>query len=125
VSCSFSSTLPFVFDLLLTHLPSLSDQSQMAHMLLTQGLMCAISAGMLIYAATVEMIAGDFVFGNLGGGGHAGGHGHSHGEELFEEGESGHEHEHEHERVTPRKRAIAVGSMLAGVVAMGLIGLGE
>jgi solute carrier family 39 (zinc transporter), member 1/2/3 len=27
----------------------------------TQGLMCAISAGMLIYAACVEMLAGDFV----------------------------------------------------------------
>ena len=26
-----------------------------------QGLMCAISAGMLIYAACVEMLAGDFV----------------------------------------------------------------
>lgn len=33
----------------------------LAHMKLTQGLMCAISAGMLIYAACVEMLAGDFV----------------------------------------------------------------
>ncbi|KAH7922420.1 Zinc/iron permease [Leucogyrophana mollusca] len=31
------------------------------HMRLTQGLMSAISAGMLIYAACVEMLAGDFV----------------------------------------------------------------
>ena len=30
-------------------------------MKLIQGLMCAISAGMLIYAACVEMLAGDFV----------------------------------------------------------------
>jgi zinc transporter 1/2/3 len=32
-----------------------------AQMKFTQGLMCAISAGMLIYAACVEMLAGDFV----------------------------------------------------------------
>ena len=32
-----------------------------AHLKLTQGLMSAISAGMLIYAACVEMLAGDFV----------------------------------------------------------------
>ncbi len=32
--------------------------------------MSAISAGMLIYAATVEMIAGDFVFGDVEGGHH-------------------------------------------------------
>ncbi|THV02047.1 Zip-domain-containing protein [Dendrothele bispora CBS 962.96] len=99
------------------------DQTQM---LLTQGLMCAISAGMLIYAATVEMIAGDFVFGNLGGGGH--GHGHSHGEELFEGQGDGGEGEgagEAAEHVTPTKKVFAVGSMLAGVVAMGLIGLGE
>jgi len=31
------------------------------HMRLTQGVMSAISAGMLIYAACVEMLAGDFV----------------------------------------------------------------
>ncbi|KIY44655.1 Zinc/iron permease, partial [Fistulina hepatica ATCC 64428] len=31
-----------------------------------QGILSAISAGMLIYAATVEMLAGDFVFGKLG-----------------------------------------------------------
>ncbi|EDR11988.1 uncharacterized protein LACBIDRAFT_314028 [Laccaria bicolor S238N-H82] len=39
-------------------------------MLLTQGLMSAILAGLLIYAATVEMIAGDFVFGDVVGHGH-------------------------------------------------------
>ncbi|KAL6298008.1 Zinc/iron permease [Sparassis latifolia] len=32
-----------------------------AHLLLVQGLMSALSAGMLIYAACVEMLAGDFV----------------------------------------------------------------
>jgi zinc transporter 1/2/3 len=41
-----------------------------ASMLLIQGVMSAISAGMLIYAATVEMIAGDFVFGDVDGGHH-------------------------------------------------------
>jgi len=35
--------------------------SGIAQMKFTQGLMCAISAGMLIYAACVEMLAGDFV----------------------------------------------------------------
>lgn len=30
-------------------------------MKLTQGVMAAVSAGMLIYAATVEMLAGDFI----------------------------------------------------------------
>ena len=32
-----------------------------AHLILAQGVMSAISAGMLIYAACVEMLAGDFV----------------------------------------------------------------
>jgi zinc transporter 1/2/3 len=45
-------------------------------MYLTQGLMSAISAGMLIYVSTVEMIAGDFVFGDVDGHGHGHGHGH-------------------------------------------------
>ena len=44
-------------------------------MYLIEGLMSAISAGMLIYVATVEMIAGDFVFGDVDGHSH---HGHSH-----------------------------------------------
>jgi len=39
-------------------------------MLLIKGVMSAVSAGMLIYAATVEMIAGDFVFGDVEGGHH-------------------------------------------------------
>lgn len=30
-------------------------------MKLTQGVMAAVSAGMLIYAASVEMLAGDFI----------------------------------------------------------------
>lgn len=51
-----------------------------ADMLLTQGVMSAISAGLLIYAATVEMIAGDFVFGDV-----EGGHHHHHHEEGGEQ----------------------------------------
>jgi len=47
----------------------------LARMYLIEGLMSAISAGMLIYVATVEMIAGDFVFGDVDGHSH---HGHSH-----------------------------------------------
>jgi zinc transporter 1/2/3 len=44
--------------------------SPIASMHLIKGVMSAISAGMLIYAATVEMIAGDFVFGDVDGGHH-------------------------------------------------------
>ncbi|KAF8621957.1 hypothetical protein AX15_007387 [Amanita polypyramis BW_CC] len=53
---------------------------QQALVFLTQGIMSAISAGMLIYVGTVEMIAGDFVFGDVTGGHshHASGRGHSH-----------------------------------------------
>ncbi|KAJ3563634.1 hypothetical protein NP233_g8815 [Leucocoprinus birnbaumii] len=50
---------------------------ELARMYLTQGIMSAISAGMLIYVSTVEMIAGDFVFGDVEGHSHHG-HGHSH-----------------------------------------------
>ncbi|KAE9390054.1 Zinc/iron permease [Gymnopus androsaceus JB14] len=96
------------------------SHSSEARMLLTQGLMSSISAGLLIYSATVEMIAGDFVFGNLGGHG-TGTHGsaHSHGEELAEEDVEA------EEGVSPKRRILAVGSLLAGVLAMGMIGLGE
>ena len=59
-------------------------------MLLIQGVMSAISAGMLIYAATVEMIAGDFVFGDVDGGHH-----HHHHEPLSDEGSAPVEHEYD------------------------------
>lgn len=101
--------------------------------------MSAISAGMLIYAATVEMIAGDFVFGELGGApGGSGGHGgHSHGgmEEINGGGRehgSGHSHGEEarpdggrHRHGMVWKRMLAVVSLFAGVAGMGLVGLGE
>lgn len=80
---------------------------------LIQGLMSGISAGMLIYAATVEMLAGDFVFGDVGGD-----HGH------------GHDHEHSHSHTETKRsgiwrRVLAVVSLLAGATTMALVGLGE
>lgn len=95
--------------------------------------MSAISAGMLIYASTVEMLGGDFVFGSLGGNEHArgdAGHSHSHGSELFEgdsatqDGTSQHR-DTEKEGSSISQKALAVGSLLAGVAGMALIGIGE
>ncbi|KAG7451907.1 Zinc/iron permease [Guyanagaster necrorhizus] len=86
-----------------------SGKVSKSQMLITQGLMSAISAGMLIYAATVEMIAGDFVFGNLTG------HEHGHGGEI----------EHEEGGPTLGRKILAVVSLLAGVFGMGLVGIGE
>jgi len=60
-------------------------------MRLTQGLMSAISAGMLIYAACVEMLAADFVMDPT----------------LWRSGWV--------------RQAIAVGSLVLGVCAMGVI----
>ncbi len=65
------------------------EQQQMH---LVQGLMSAISAGMLIYAACVEMLAGDFV---------------------MDQGMK---------KSSVRMQALALGSLLAGVVAMAVIG---
>ena len=88
---------------------------------LTQGVLSAISAGMLIYAATVEMLGGDFVFGDVAGDhGHIHDHGHGH--------ESGEGKGSSTGTGTPsamRKRVMAVASLLAGVLGMGLVGLGE
>lgn len=81
--------------------------------------MSAISAGLLIYAATVEMLAGDFVFGNLGGHG-TGGHGHGHGGDIPED-HSDNQEEGE-EGISAKRRVLAVGSLLAGVLAMSMIG---
>ena len=83
---------------------------------LTQGLMAAISSGMLIYASTVEMLAGDFVFGDLGGN-----HGHGHG--LDQQAED--KDRDEHSRSAVKKKVLAVVSLLTGAVAMALVGLGE
>lgn len=99
-------------------------------MLIIQGVMSAISAGMLIYAGTVEMLAGDFVFGDVEG--HGGHHHHHHeGDEGLEDSgdtESGHGHGHGqegHEGSSLGKRALAVVSLLLGALGMVLVGLGE
>ncbi|KAF8882996.1 Zinc/iron permease [Infundibulicybe gibba] len=88
-----------------------------AKLILVQGVMSAASAGMLIYAATVEMIAGDFVFGGIETDGHEG-HGHSRpppSEQLRDEEEG------RSKKGDVRKKAVAVVSLLAGVMAMGAI----
>ena len=98
--------------------------------------MSAISAGMLIYAATVEMIAGDFVFGDVDGG-HGHGHGHldphqiSSGSRLDSDDDDNEPHtpddgKHLQEQLkmgsTTTKKALAVLSLFAGVAGMVIIG---
>ncbi|KAJ6558153.1 Zinc/iron permease [Mycena capillaripes] len=87
--------------------------------LLVKGVMSAVSAGMLIYAATVEMIAADFVFGNLEDGPHGHGHGEGHSHEVEEDEEK------DSKRPSMGRRVLALGSLLAGVGSMVLVSLGE
>ncbi|KAK2462410.1 hypothetical protein APHAL10511_005716 [Amanita phalloides] len=126
------------------------ESPQRALMLLTQGVMSAVSAGMLIYAATVEMLAADFVFGDVSGGhSHphfAGHHGHTHGpdleygsgterparEHVFEReldaGSSAsavEEFREDHKGSTVGQKALAVVSLFAGVVVMNITSLFE
>ncbi|KIK96962.1 hypothetical protein PAXRUDRAFT_825400 [Paxillus rubicundulus Ve08.2h10] len=68
------------------------QSKDMVHMRLAQGIMSAISAGMLIYAACVEMLAGDFVMDPI----------------LWRSGLG--------------KQVLALLSLAAGVTAMALIG---
>ncbi|PPQ72809.1 hypothetical protein CVT26_003329 [Gymnopilus dilepis] len=63
-------------------------------MLLIQGIMSAVSAGLLIYAATVEMIAGDFVFGDVEGHHHHHHHAHEEGEGQSQAEPHTHDHPH-------------------------------
>ncbi|KAK7036802.1 hypothetical protein VNI00_011468 [Paramarasmius palmivorus] len=114
LSILFAVTTPAGMCLGILVFSATGKRSEAARMMLAQGLMSAISAGMLIYAATVEMLAADFVFGNVGGGG---GHGHSHGEEFM-----GDEDENQN---TWKRKVLALVSLCAGVLGMGLIGLGE
>ncbi|KZT18786.1 Zinc/iron permease [Neolentinus lepideus HHB14362 ss-1] len=60
---------------------------------LIRGVMCAVSAGMLIYAATVEMLAADFVMDPASW------------------------------RAGVRRQVVALGSLVAGVVGMSLVGM--
>jgi zinc transporter 1/2/3 len=64
-------------------------------MFMVQGVMSAMSAGLLIYAATVEMLAGDFVFGDVEGGTHH--HHHHEGDEHPPEHDHPPDHDHPHE----------------------------
>jgi solute carrier family 39 (zinc transporter), member 1/2/3 len=98
-----------------------SGSASSAKMLLMQGVMSAVSAGMLIYAATVEMLAADFVFGSLGHGGGGHSHAHAHGEEFTGDDEHG----EDGGGGGWKRRVLAVVSLLAGVLMMALIGLGE
>ncbi|KAH9944618.1 Zinc/iron permease [Amylocystis lapponica] len=68
-------------------------RSEGAKLLLIQGLMSALSAGMLIYAACVEMLAGDFIMDPR----------------LW--------------RASLARQAFALGSLVAGVVAMAAVGI--
>ena len=106
-------------------------------MLLIKGTMSAISAGMLIYAATVEMIAGDFVFGDVDGG-HGHGHGHLDPHQISndsrlendddddDEPHTSDDGKHLQEQLkmgaTTTKKALAVLSLFAGVAGMVIIG---
>lgn len=119
-------------------------------MLVIQGIMSAISAGMLIYAATVEMIAGDFVFGDVEGHHHHHHHGHedvevqkscSRASSMARRGEERIDVEDHHLatagsgedalggkkdlKATMAKKVLAVVSLLAGSSMMVLVGLGE
>lgn len=101
-----------------------------AQMLLIKGIMSAISAGMLIYAGTVEMIAGDFVFGDVDGM-HGHGHGHSHLDipDTHQPHAPANGKQHPEERskleASTAKKVLAVLSLFTGVAGMVLIGLGE
>ncbi|KAF9496925.1 Zinc/iron permease [Pleurotus eryngii] len=89
LSALFAITTPFG---ILIGLLSLGG-GQGVHLRLTQGLMSAISAGMLIYAACVEMLAADFV-----------------------------NDPHMHMGVGGvRRQAVALGSLLCGVLLMTLV----
>ncbi|KDR73837.1 hypothetical protein GALMADRAFT_227608 [Galerina marginata CBS 339.88] len=125
------------------HTSNIADE---ASMLFTQGIMSSISAGMLIYSATVEMIAGDFVFGDVDG------HNHHHqqqqddNEDDVAAHDNGQTHGHGHEltgsisisglqsinggeanqtRASVWKKALAVLSLFAGSGMMVLIALAE
>lgn len=69
------------------------SESSVAHNKLTQGLLCALSAGMLIYVSCVEMLAGDFVMDSG----------------LW--------------RSAVWRQCLALGSLMVGVVGMSIIGI--
>ena len=89
----FAVTAPVGILLGIIFLPSQPEGSSDIHTaLLTKGLMCALSAGMLIYAASVEMLAGDFVM------------------------------DPEIRKFSLGKQALGLGSLILGVAGMAIIG---
>ncbi|KAJ3513678.1 hypothetical protein NLJ89_g2813 [Agrocybe chaxingu] len=154
LSLLFAVTTPFGMGVGMTLWGGEKGKGDEAQMLLIQGVMSAISAGMLIYAATVEMIAGDFVYGDVDGHSH---HHHGHGGPVDSQPAHHHHHHSHHDRdssaasvpgdveafssppgqtpapiqeekkaeSTMMKRALAVVSLFAGATMMVLVGLGE
>ncbi|CAA7264582.1 unnamed protein product [Cyclocybe aegerita] len=149
LSLLFAVTTPFGMGVGMMLWGGEKGKSDEAQMLLIQGVMSAISAGLLIYAATVEMIAGDFVYGDVDGHSH---HHHGHGGPV--DSQHVHHHHHSHDssvdsmpgdveslpspsgpapppvlekkaESTMMKRALAVASLFAGATMMVLVGLGE
>jgi len=143
LSILFAVTTPFGMYAGMTVWKDGCDTTQM---LLIKGTMSAISAGMLIYAATVEMIAGDFVFGDVDGGhGHGHGHGHdldpdhqkSSDSNLVDDDDNDNDDDNEPHAsddgkhleeghlktgATTTKKALAVLSLFAGVIGMVIVG---
>ncbi|KAM6499700.1 ZIP Zinc transporter domain containing protein [Amanita muscaria] len=147
LSILFAITTPLGMVLGLAIFPrsiDVGDKDEKALFLLTQGVMSAISAGMLIYAGTVEMLAADFVFGDVSGGHlhHSSGHAHQvsdleesargHvGHEVSEDGD-GHgpaagelHHPEGHKTSTIRQKMVAVIGLLAGVAVMNITAIFE
>ncbi|KAI6131074.1 Zinc/iron permease [Pisolithus croceorrhizus] len=88
LACSFAVTTPVGIGL---GMIVFGVGGSSAHMRLVQGLMSAISAGMLIYAACVEMLAADFVMDPT----------------LWRSGW--------------RRQCVALGSLLMGAIGMGVV----
>ncbi|KAI0711005.1 Zinc/iron permease [Earliella scabrosa] len=91
LAITFATTTPLGIGIGLATLGAGSRKGP--HLILVQGIMSAVSAGMLIYAACVEMLAGDFVMDA----------------HLW--------------RSSVRRQVVALGSLVAGVCAMAAIGL--
>ena len=93
LATSFALTTPLGISLgVLCFPPSCATCGRDARLLRMQGVMSAASAGMLIYAACVEMLAGDFVMDPL----------------MW--------------RSKVRRQVMALGSLAAGVCAMAAVG---
>ncbi|KAI0755838.1 Zinc/iron permease [Fomes fomentarius] len=95
LAITFATTTPLgiAIGLLTLGGPGKLGRSDGLHLVLVQGVMSAVSAGMLIYAACVEMLAGDFVMDA----------------HLW--------------RSSVRRQVLALASLFAGVAAMAAIGL--